>query len=673
MWFEYVATCTGSVTVDTVGSGQEDTVLSVYDACGASEITCNDDTVGPLSQVMFAAAAGQSYWIRLASIGVPGDYDLNISCSGVPANDNCAMATVVTDGAPAAEGDNSAASAADDAEAICSASDNDVWFQYVATCTGAATVDTAGSGQADTVLSVYDGCGGNEIACNDNAGGASSQVLFDVTSGQSYWIRLASIGVPGDYALNISCSETPVNDNCTAATVVSNGVPAAEGDNSAAGGIDDAEAGCRASDNDVWFEYVATCTGAAIVDTFDSGQVDTVLSAYDACGGNEMVCNDDTDGTLSKILFAVTSGQSYWIRLASIAVPGDYDLNISCSGAPANGICATATVVTDGAPAAEGDNAGEGGIDDAEAGCGASDQDVWFAYQAVCTGVVTVDTFGSGQQDTVLSVYDACGGSEIVCNDDTVGLLSRVTFGATAGQSFRIRLASVATAGDYNLNIRCAGVPSPPTAAGFPHDILKNRYISIDPRGADLANVGRNLDIRLTLSSTLVNGVTAVGLQWWAHGPDADCISVVAPNRPLAPPDWSACPTLHLTGCPIIPTSTYAIVVIDGSFQSDPFIGAATQAKPGLKWHGDVVGFLDGLAWTPPQGSVNIDDAVAAIKTYQNPGALNATHVSVTDVHPNLIGTQINKTVNFDDVFVIVLGFKGFEYPGTDLDLCPNP
>ena len=84
--------------------------------------------------------------------------------------------------------------------------------------------------------------------------------------------------------------------------------------------------------------------------------------------------------------------QSYWIRLASIAVPGDYDLNISCSGAPANGICATATVVTDGAPAAEGDNAGEGNIDDAEAGCGASDHDVWFAYQAVCTGVVLFST-----------------------------------------------------------------------------------------------------------------------------------------------------------------------------------------------------------------------------------------------------------------------------------------
>ena len=94
------------------------------------------------------------------------------------------------------------------------------------------------------------------------------------------------------------------------------------------------------------------------------------------------------------------------------------------------------------------------------------------------------------------------------------------------------------------------------------------------------------------------------------------------------------------------------------------------QAKPGPKWHGDAVGFFDGFIWTPPQGTVNFDDVVAAIKTFQDPNAFNATHVSLTDVHPNLTGVQINKIVNFDDVFVLVLGFQGFEYPGPQIELC---
>ena len=214
-----------------------------------------------------------------------------------------------------------------------------------------------------------------------------------------------------------------------------------------------------------------------------------------------------------------------------------------------------------------------------------------------------------------------------------------------------------------------------PKLADPPHDILKNRYISIKP-GNPALNI---FDIRLTLVSTLVNGVTAVGSQWWANSPGADCISIVTATRPASPPDWSACSTVHLAGCPIIPTSTYDIVAIDGQTVSDP-LSADTQAKPGVKWHGDCVGFFTGTEWTAPNGQTNFDDAVAAIKTFQNPSATpgcgappcNATHVSVTDMEPNLTpGPQINAIVNIADVFSIILGFQGFEYPGPGLELCP--
>ncbi|MCH8148022.1 MAG: hypothetical protein IH987_08525 [Planctomycetes bacterium] len=64
-----------------------------------------------------------------------------------------------------------------------------------------------------------------------------------------------------------------------------------------------------------------------------------------------------------------------------------------------------------------------------------------------------------------------------------------------------------------------------------PHDILKIRYLSIDHRGDDAENVGVGYDIQIELSATLVNGVTAVGSNWWALAPDANCISVVGWTR----------------------------------------------------------------------------------------------------------------------------------------------
>ena len=66
------------------------------------------------------------------------------------------------------------------------------------------------------------------------------------------------------------------------------------------------------------------------------------------------------------------------------------------------------------------------------------------------------------------------------------------------------------------------------------------------------------------------------------------------------------------------------------------------------------------------------------MKTFHALTAFNAAHVSVVDVHPNQPtqpppGNQINKLVNINDVFQIILGFQGNEYPGPEIHLCTDP
>ena len=186
------------------------------------------------------------------------------------------------------------------------------------------------------------------------------------------------------------------------------------------------------------------------------------------------------------------------------------------------------------------------------------------------------------------------------------------------------------------------------------------------------------------------SGATCFAL--FARAEDAgEAAARVAEARPtlwvrastLVEPDWTGCATLHLTGCPIIPTTTYAIAVEAGGILSADGL-FDTQAKPSVKWYGDCVGFFTGTEWTAPNNQVNIDDAVAAIKTFQDrnkmPGCAaplcNATHVSVTDLEPNLtpdnaVPPQINSIVNIADVFHFLLGFQGLDYPGPDLTQCP--
>jgi len=130
-------------------------------------------------------------------------------------------------------------------------------------------------------------------------------------------------------------------------------------------------------------------------------------------------------------------------------------------------------------------------------------------------------------------------------------------------------------------------------------------------------------------------------------------------------------------GCPIIPTAIYDIAVVDDGGAESAALTAETQLLPAdNKWWGDAVGFFTGLQWTGPQGVTNFDDVNAALRTFINPAAVNATHTSVTDIHPNrpdLGGNNVhpNRLVNIDDVFQFIKAFQGAEYPGGDIDLCP--
>jgi len=304
-----------------------------------------------------------------------------------------------------------------------------------------------------------------------------------------------------------------------------------------------------------------------------------------------------------------------------------------------------------------------------------------------CNGVETCDT-GNGVcipgtepdcDDNDLCTTDSCDQELDECVNEIVD-----TDGDGVCDAEDICPGGDDTIDDNNNGIPDACEVNAPLPAAAPHDILKNRYVSIDALTPNPTLSAFN--IKATLTATLVNGVTAIGSEWWAGQPDAACISIMSPIRPAAPPDWTGCGTIHLTSCGFIPTSTYDIVVVDGTTESGA-LSADTQALPGSnKWFGDVVGSFDPVAdqWSPPDSLVTINDAVAAIKTFQDPSRVgpgcgnppcNATHTSVTDVHPAGFPLQPwglpNKLVDINDVFTIILGFQGREFPGPQLQSCP--
>ncbi len=282
-----------------------------------------------------------------------------------------------------------------------------------------------------------------------------------------------------------NCNGTP--DACE----ITNGAPDANANNVP----DDCELGaCCGSGNscsqtfadDCFAGYVCDVTALAgqtcFADTDGNGVVNAAdrgqISANIGQTGNDQLCRFDLDG--NGVINAADRGQvSANIGLCNplpnyqngsgLNAAGDGPdprfpssstfLGAGSDCAACADDCDSAAPVADGVEVVTGNNCGNSATDDAEGSCQAnSGRDVFYAYTATCTGTVVVSTEGSRTlSDTVVTVYDACGGNEAACDDDGgTALLSSASFAATEDSTYIIRVAGFSTnCGEYTLNITC--------------------------------------------------------------------------------------------------------------------------------------------------------------------------------------------------------------------------
>ena len=104
----------------------------------------------------------------------------------------------------------------------CAAGGNDVWFSWLASCTGQATLSLCGA-TYDSCIEAFSGACGSltSLGCNDDSCGLQSTLSFACTSGQTYFIRVGGFGgATGTFPLNITCAATP--PGCQVTTYANN-------------------------------------------------------------------------------------------------------------------------------------------------------------------------------------------------------------------------------------------------------------------------------------------------------------------------------------------------------------------------------------------------------------------------------------------------------------------
>jgi hypothetical protein len=232
-WYAFTPATSGNYRFETCGANF-DTVITLFDGCGGFEVACNNDyTTGPVSGctnsrsriASVALNAGQSYRIRLAApsaafLSATSQFNLTIAAApAAAANDSCSNAAVAVLGPNAFD----LLEASHEFAPSCNASAaRDVWFVFQAPAQGLYKFSTCGT-TLNTVLSLYDACGGSEFGCNDNAGitGCSNQSIIDnygLSANALVYIRVGAnntgvTGVGNVTIERIGCDDIDFNNN----------------------------------------------------------------------------------------------------------------------------------------------------------------------------------------------------------------------------------------------------------------------------------------------------------------------------------------------------------------------------------------------------------------------------------------------------------------------------
>lgn len=381
--------------------------------------------------------------------------------------------------------------------ASCRPGTRDIWYKYIAPCSGTATVTTCNSNY-DTVLIAYWGgwctdIASREIACNDDDAGACpgqsgllSRISFGVSGGAEYLIRVAGYAdATGAGLLNLTHSSScgPPNDFCGSPMIIgrernySFSTTGATTDGFLEGLCNNA--GDSHVLNDVWFRYdiPAGCGNQVVRISLCGSTFDTKLAVYwincPTNANQAIACNDDNGpacgGLQSSVDVVPPFGGTYLIRVGGYnGATGSGTIRIDHGNCPvwSNDNCRDAIPVGLGSPV--GFAYTTGATHDGTASCSPSTYsvDVWFSYTSPCTQTIHADLCGSNY-DTALSVHRGCPGEfinyEVACNDDTAQCIngSALDFTANAGWTYHIRVSGAGGAnGLYRLNLASVGVPN---------------------------------------------------------------------------------------------------------------------------------------------------------------------------------------------------------------------
>lgn len=309
IWFRFTALSENHNIMVTNTDGTTDIVTQVLDACGGTEIVCQDTPNSPIE--LTGLAVGTEYFFRVyswsATTTTRSSFDICVVTPAPPppasTNTSCATAETISCGQTLAG--NSVNSMGTSEDSGCTMGVNGLW--YVFTGTGFDVTLTA-TADFDHRMAIASGSCGTltNIVCDDQSTGPETHT-FMTTAGETYYVYIAhwqggntTTGVIG---LTLECAGPP-NDECMDATPVTFGTEVMDNNSGATDSMVTTSTCFTGSIRDVWYSVEADAVGELFVNDLTAG---FQYAIYSDCMGTELSCNAEATG--------LTEGTTYYIRI----------------------------------------------------------------------------------------------------------------------------------------------------------------------------------------------------------------------------------------------------------------------------------------------------------------------------------------------------------------------
>lgn len=306
-------------------------------------------------------------------------------------------------------------------------------------------------------------------------------------------LSLATIGYPA-----VAQAATAPNDSFASATVISSLPYSTTEDTSQATSDPSDPSGCW-NNGSVWFSFTPASDMRIEADTFGSSY-DTVLSAWTGTQGalNLVACNDDFNGTHSKITFAATGGTTYYFLAAQCCGyggngGGSLQFSVSQVIRPGNDDFANAMSI--GAlPFSDTQDLSTATAEPAEPGpgCFGSGNTVWYSFTPTTTQSVTAITNRYGAGIAAYTGNSLSSLSQVGCTE--TGEYQPLTFRAQAGTTYYYQVGGWCCDGLGPVTFHLDVAPNPVAELyyypGDPNsfDTIQFYDQSNDPAGAGISS-----------------------------------------------------------------------------------------------------------------------------------------------------------------------------------------